>query len=148
MSNYLFNNYFVYEFGNNFSALLLCKINVLVIFEMGGFCFLTKEAMFSWKKNSRYYCQSTENGLKRREIWFSAGVRRYACVCMCVCARLSNFQTTIIHKRLEISSWNLVRQWSSHAPSIVTTFMQIDAQFEILWYFEFFWKMSVIANFL
>ena len=43
------------------------------------------------------------------------------CMCVCVCARLSNFQTTIIHKRLEISSWNLVQQWSSHARSIVLT---------------------------
>ena len=62
------------------------------------------------------------------------------CVCMFVCARLPNFQTTIIHKWPEISSWNLVQQWSSHASSIVTIFMQIDAQSKILWDFEFFEK--------
>ena len=70
--------------------------------------------------------------------------RSGVCVCLsvylAVCARLSNFQTTIIHNRLEISSWNLVRQWRSHAPSIVTIFMQIDAQSKILWNFEFFEK--------
>ena len=67
--------------------------------------------------------------LKRREISCLAGVRM--CVRACVCARLSNFQTTIIHKRLEISSWNLVHQSSSQAPLIVTISMQIDAQSEI-----------------
>ena len=55
----------------------------------------------------------------------------HVCVCMCVCARLSNVQTTIIHKRLEISSWNLVQQWSSHAPSFVTIFIQVDVDFLI-----------------
>ena len=32
--DYLLNNYFFYQFLNNFSA-LLCKINVLDIFDMG-----------------------------------------------------------------------------------------------------------------
>ena len=54
-------------------------------FFLFGFCFLTEKAMFSWKKNvSRYYCQSTQNSLKRRGMWFSAGVRMYVCVCVCV----------------------------------------------------------------
>ena len=57
---------------------------------------------------SEYSVSESENGLKRWEIWFLAGVRMYLRVCMCVCARLSNFQATIIHKRLEISSSNLV----------------------------------------
>ena len=42
-------------------------------------------------------------------------------VCMCICARLSNFQTTTIHKRLEISSLDFLQR----APSVVTIFMQI-----------------------
>ena len=61
-------------------------------------------------------------------------------VCMCVRARLSNFQTTIIRKRLEISNWNLVQQWSSHAPLIVEILIQINAQSEILWDLGFFEK--------
>ena len=50
-----------------------------------SFCFLTEEAMTLWKKNSRYYRQSTQNSLKRREMWFLAGVRM-TCVRACVCA--------------------------------------------------------------
>ena len=34
------------------------------------FCFLIKEALFSWKKNSRFLCQDTQNGVKRPEKWF------------------------------------------------------------------------------
>ena len=64
------------------------------------------------------------------------------CVCERACARararLSNFRTTIIHKRPEISIRNLVQHRSSHAPSIVKIFMRIDAQSGILWDFEFF----------
>ena len=43
-------------------------------------CFLTEKAMFSRKKMSIYYYQDTQNGLKRREIWFWTGVRMYVCV--------------------------------------------------------------------
>ena len=78
--------------------------------------------------------------LKLREIWFLAGVRMYVCVCVCV--RFSTFQTPITHKRLEISIWNLVYQWSNHKLSIVTIFMRIDARFVILWDFEFFEKRT------
>ena len=88
---------------------------------------------------------------KRREIWFLAGVRMHACVYVCVwvCVRaqISNYQTTIIHKRLEISSWNLVQKWSSHAPSIVTIFTQIDAQLKILWNLKFFKNVRSSSNF-
>ena len=68
-----------------------------------------------------------------RSIIFNWRLDVCVCVCVCVCvrararARLSNFQTTVIHKRLEISSWNLVEQWSSRTATIVTLFMQIDA---------------------
>ena len=34
---YLLNNYFVYHFVSNFSALLLHKINILYFFDMGDF---------------------------------------------------------------------------------------------------------------
>ena len=49
-------------------------------------------------------------------MWFLAGVRMYVyvCVCACVCVRFSTFETPITHKRLEISIWNLVRQWSNY----------------------------------
>ena len=55
-------------------------------------------------------------------------------------ARFSDFKISTVHKRLKISSWNLVQQWSSHASSIVTIFMQTDAQSKILWDFELFEK--------
>ena len=45
------------------------------------------------------------------------------------------FQTPITHKRLKISIWNFVHQWSSHNRLIVTIFMTIDARFVILWDF-------------
>ena len=67
----------------------------------------------------------------------------HALVCMCARVRAhsnSYFQTAMIYKQLEISSLNLVQQWSSHAPLIVTIFMRIDAQSKIAWYFEFFEK--------
>ena len=60
-------------------------------------------------------------------MWFLAGVRMYVCVFV----RFSMFETPITHKRLEISIWNLVRQWSNHNPLIVTIFMTIDARFVI-----------------
>ena len=95
------------------------------IFFFVHFCFLTEEAMFSWKIFfSRYLCQSTENSLKRGEMWFLAGVRMYACVPI----------------------WNLVRQWSNHNPIIVTIFMTIDARFVILWDLEFFEKGRGSSN--
>ena len=38
LSEYLLNDYFVYQFVNNFSELLLlCKINVLDFFDMNDF---------------------------------------------------------------------------------------------------------------
>ena len=37
LADYLLNNYFVYQFINSFSALLLCKINFLDFFEMDDF---------------------------------------------------------------------------------------------------------------
>ena len=45
--DYLSNNYIVYQFFNNFSALLLCKINVLDLFDVGNFfkCFLHREIL-------------------------------------------------------------------------------------------------------
>ena len=68
------------------------------------------------------------------------------CVCVrvgvCVSVRFSTLETPITHKRLEISILNLVRQWSNHNPLIVTIFMTIDAQFVILWDFEFFEKRT------
>ena len=68
------------------------------------------------------------------------------CVYMCVCARLSNFQTTMIHKWLDILSWNLVQQWS-HSPSIVTIFMQIDAQFGFYGILNFLKNVCGSSNF-
>ena len=59
---------------------------------------------------------------------------------VCVCVRFSTFDTPITHKRLEISTWNLARQWSNHNPLIVNIFTTIDARFVILWDFEFFEK--------
>ena len=92
--------------------------------------------MFSWKFFfSRYQCQSTQNNRKPWEIWFLAGVRMSVCVCVCV--RFSTFKTPITHKRLEISIWNLVHQWSNHNPSIVSIFMPTLAQFVILSDVEF-----------
>ena len=69
------------------------------------------------------------------------------CVCVCVCVRCSTFETPITHKRLEISIWNLIRQWSNHNPSIVTIFMTIDARFVILRDFEFKKKGRGSSNF-
>ena len=63
-------------------------------------------------------------------MWFLAGVQIY--VCGCVCVRFSTFWTPMTHKRLKISIWNLVYQWSNHNPLIVTVFMTIDVGFVIL----------------
>ena len=49
----------------------------------------------------------------------------YVCVRVRVCVRFSTFQTSITHKRLEISIRNFVHQWSNHNPLIVTIFMII-----------------------
>ena len=65
------------------------------------------------------------------------------CVCtICVCVGFSTFQSPTTHKRLEISIWNLVHQWSSHSPLIVTIFIRIHGRFVILWEFEFFEKYT------
>ena len=86
-------------------------------------------------------------------MWFLAGVRMYVCVraCMCacmyVCVRFPTFETPINHKRLEISIWNFVRQWSNHKPLIVTIFMTIDARFVIYWILNFFKKGRGSSNF-
>ena len=37
LTDYFLNNYFVYHCFNNFSALLLCKINVLFFFDVEDF---------------------------------------------------------------------------------------------------------------
>ena len=47
LPDYLFNNYCVYQFVNNFSELLLlCKINVLDLCDIGdfffNFCYIAK----------------------------------------------------------------------------------------------------------
>ena len=62
------------------------------VIEYIHFWFLTEEAMFSWKKNNFeiLVSKNSQNGLKRREMWFLAGVRMN--VCVRVCARLSDFQ--------------------------------------------------------
>ena len=57
--------------------------------------------------------------------------RLFFTVCMC---STSNFLNHYTHQRLEISIRNLV------TILIVTIFMQIDAQSEILWDFECFEK--------
>ena len=73
------------------------------------------------------------------------------CVCECVrvwmCVRFSTFQSPITDKRLEISIWNLVHQWSNHNPKIMTIFMTIDARFVIFWDFEFKKKWRGSSNF-
>ena len=73
-------------------------------------------------------------------MWFLANFRMHMCVCVgggaCMCAQLSAFQTPITHEQFEILSWNLIHQWSNHAPSFVTVFLQIDAPSEI----RNFWK--------
>ena len=130
------NIVFQCECGKNFRLIIqtLLELESLDIFQIIWviflliFCFFTEE-LFSWKK-SRYQCQSAQNSLKRRGMWFLAGVRKYVCVCACV--RFSTFQTPITYKRLEISIWNLVHQWSNHIPLILTFLMTIDAQSEIL----------------
>ena len=59
-----------------------------IVFFM-AFCFLTEEAIFSWKIFfSRL--KRLKRRLKRREMWFLAGVRMYVCVCVCV--YVSDFQ--------------------------------------------------------
>ena len=62
-------------------------------------------------------------------------------VCMCVCVRFLTFSNPT-QKWLEISIWNLMHQWSSHNPLVVTIFMIIDARFVILWNFNFFFKCA------
>ena len=52
------------------------------------------------------------------------------------------FETPITLKRLKISIWNSVHQWSNHNPVIKTIFMTINARFVILWDFEFFAKRT------
>ena len=46
-----------------------------------------RKYVFVKKTFSRYYCQSTQNILKRREMWFLAGVRMYMFVRVYVCVR-------------------------------------------------------------
>ena len=49
----IIGEWFFYQFVNTFLALLLCTINMFNNFDMVDFflfCFLTEEAMFSWKK--------------------------------------------------------------------------------------------------
>ena len=70
-----------------------------------------------------------------------------ACVCVCAWVRFSTFETPMTHKRLEMSIWNLVRQWSNHNPLIVTIFLTIDARFVILWDFDFLKKGRGSSNF-
>ena len=55
-----------------------------------------------------------------------------ACLRVCVCVRFSTFETPITHKRLEISIWNLVHQWSNHNPLIVTILWQLMPD---LWFY-------------
>ena len=60
------------------------------------------------------------------------------CVCVCVCVRFLTFQTPITHKRLEISIYNLVYQWSNHNSwhwCPICDFMG----------FWFFWKKDVVT---
>ena len=71
-------------------------------------------------------------------MWFLAGARMYLCVCVCIW--FSPFQSPITHEQLQISIWNLIHEWSSHNPSIVISFMTIDARFLILWDFDIFLK--------
>ena len=80
---------------------------------------------------------SEYSNLKRREMWFLAGVRMYVCV-----SDFQRFKPPITHKRLELSIWNFVHEWSNHNPLIMTIFMTIDARFVILWDFEFFEKRT------
>ena len=70
-----------------------------------------------------------------------------ACVRVCVSLRFSTFETPITHKRLEISIWNLVRQWSNPYPLIVTIFMTIDGRFVIVWELKFLKKGRGSSNF-
>ena len=71
-----------------------------IIFNNFRFCFLIKEAMFLSTKIGILVSEYSE--------WSKASINMIFSwrpdVCVCVCAGLSNFQTTIIHKRLEISS--------------------------------------------
>ena len=109
------------------------------------FWFPTEEAMFSRKiLFSTYWCQSTQSETSRNVI-FSWLPNVCVCACVCVCVRFSTFETPITHKRLEISIWNLLRQWSNQNPLIVTIFMTIDARFVILWDFGFKKKKDVVA---
>ena len=86
-----------------------------LLYYLNTFCFLTEEAIFSWKKNEILVSEYSKWSKTSRNMIFSWHLdvcvcvwRARVCVCVCVgmcaCARLSNFQITIIHKRLEISS--------------------------------------------
>ena len=101
------------------------------------YCFLTEEAMFLliFFFFEILVWEYSEYSKTSRNLYVS--VRR-----VCVCVRFSTFQTPITHKRIEISTWILVYQWSNHNPLIVTIFMTINAQFMILWDFECFKKRT------
>ena len=99
---------------------------------------LTKKKYVLVIKNIEKLCQSTQNSLKHWEMWFFADVL----VCVCGCVLFSTFQTSITHKRLEISIWNSVHHWNSYNPSIVTIDKTINGRFVILWDFDFFEKCT------
>ena len=65
----------------------------------------------------------------------------------CVCVRFSTFETPITYKRLDISIWNLVRQWSNHNSLILTIFMTIDARFVFYGILNFLKKGRGSSNF-
>ena len=101
------------------------------------------------EKKSIYNCQSIQNSLKHREMWFLADVRMcvFVCVCVCVCVFLLTFQTTVTHKRSQISSWNSAHQWTSHVLLFVMIFMKIDLRFEFYEIFSLLKNVSRSFNF-
>ena len=71
-------------------------------------------------------------------MYVCARVRAYVRLYLFV--RFSTFETTIAHKRIGISSINLIHQWSGHVPLFVLIFMKIEVRFDILWDFQFIQK--------
>ena len=78
LPDYLLTNHFVYQFFNNFLALLLCKINAFDFFDMGNFfllffCYIVKYwnsdriKLFCWECTSHASLNmSNRTGLRRR----------------------------------------------------------------------------------
>ena len=100
--------------------------------------------VFVKKKLEILMSEYSEWSKTSRSMIFSWRPDVLVCECVYECVYVLDFlifkllwQTTMTASLLY---YNVVQQWSSHTPSIVIIFMQIYAQSEILWDFEFFKK--------